>query len=45
MTTQIKVCRHINYCPKVEMILDKQYDVPELYAKVIEEVCARCKEE
>ena len=41
---QATSCPNLNTCPKIRVVLDKGYDVPELYAVVIREVCRKCKE-
>ena len=39
-----RFCSKLDFCPKVQMVLDKAYDVQELYAIKINEVCERCSE-
>jgi hypothetical protein len=36
-------CLELNTCPKVRVVLDKGYDVLELYSAVIRKVCEKCK--
>jgi hypothetical protein len=41
---KVKTCPKLNKCYKVDMVLDKQFDVPELYPILIRQVCEKCKE-
>ena len=37
-------CSKLNTCYKIQMVLDKDLNFAELYAKAIRQVCAKCSE-
>jgi hypothetical protein len=40
----MKICPKVDTCYKLKMVLDKDYDVIQLYPMVMNDVCDKCEE-
>ena len=43
-STLREICSKLDSCPKVLMILDKAWELPELYGTQIKRMCSSCNE-